>query len=159
MLIECPECKKQISDQSEQCIHCGYPLNKKLKTNICCINGTNYDLTVELDLLTLTDFMQGLRNLRDKYNLSLSDATTLGKMIKDTGKIPKEYKSSEIKEYRKEIESIENVNRNIPHCPICNSTNIKKISNTERVTSIALVGIFSKKINKSFKCNNCGGTF
>lgn len=28
-LIKCPECGKDISDQSENCIHCGYPLNKK----------------------------------------------------------------------------------------------------------------------------------
>jgi len=25
-LIECPECKKQVSDQAATCIHCGYPL-------------------------------------------------------------------------------------------------------------------------------------
>lgn len=44
-------------------------------------------------------------------------------------------------------------------CPYCKSTNTKKISATERVASIAMLGIFSRKINKSFKCNNCGGTF
>lgn len=44
-------------------------------------------------------------------------------------------------------------------CPYCNSTNVKKISGTERVASVAMMGIFSKKINKSFKCNACGGTF
>ena len=25
-LIECPECKRQVSDQASACIHCGYPL-------------------------------------------------------------------------------------------------------------------------------------
>lgn len=30
-LIECPECKKEISDQSEICIHCGYPIAAMLK--------------------------------------------------------------------------------------------------------------------------------
>ncbi|MFA7057810.1 MAG: zinc ribbon domain-containing protein [Candidatus Cloacimonadales bacterium] len=25
-LIKCPECSKDISDKSEKCIHCGYPL-------------------------------------------------------------------------------------------------------------------------------------
>lgn len=44
-------------------------------------------------------------------------------------------------------------------CPYCKSTNVKKISGTERVASVAMMGIFSKKINKSFKCNACGGTF
>ena len=27
-LIQCPECGKEISDRSERCIHCGYPLGK-----------------------------------------------------------------------------------------------------------------------------------
>lgn len=27
-LIQCPECGKDISDKSTQCIHCGYPLNE-----------------------------------------------------------------------------------------------------------------------------------
>lgn len=46
-----------------------------------------------------------------------------------------------------------------PKCPICNSTNIKKIGTGERVVSVAMLGIFSKKINKSFKCKNCGYTW
>lgn len=27
-LIQCPECGNQISDKAENCIHCGFPLNK-----------------------------------------------------------------------------------------------------------------------------------
>lgn len=46
-----------------------------------------------------------------------------------------------------------------PHCPHCSSTNIEKIGTAERVGSIAVWGIFSKKINKSFKCKNCGYTW
>ena len=44
---------------------------------------------------------------------------------------------------------------NKPKCPTCGSTNIKKIGGIERGASIAAFGIFSKKINKTFKCNNC----
>ena len=46
-----------------------------------------------------------------------------------------------------------------PHCPHCHSTNIAKIGTGERIGSIAVWGIFSKKINKSFKCRNCGYTW
>ena len=46
-----------------------------------------------------------------------------------------------------------------PHCPHCKSTNISKIGTGERIGSIAMLGIFSKKINKSFKCKNCGYTW
>lgn len=46
-----------------------------------------------------------------------------------------------------------------PHCPHCKSTNISSIGTGERVGSIAVWGIFSKKINKSFKCKSCGYTW
>ena len=29
-LINCPECKKEISDRSKWCVHCGYPLQSDL---------------------------------------------------------------------------------------------------------------------------------
>lgn len=32
-LIKCPECKKKISDQCENCPQCGYPINKIYKTD------------------------------------------------------------------------------------------------------------------------------
>ena len=44
-------------------------------------------------------------------------------------------------------------------CPTCQSTNVKKIGTGERVVSVAMMGVFSKKINKSFKCNSCGYTW
>lgn len=48
---------------------------------------------------------------------------------------------------------------NIPKCPTCNSTNIQKIGTGERVASVAMLGLFSKKINKTFKCKDCGFTW
>ena len=48
---------------------------------------------------------------------------------------------------------------NRPKCPNCHSTNIKAITGTERAMSIMGLGIFSKKINKSFKCLNCKYTW
>lgn len=46
-----------------------------------------------------------------------------------------------------------------PHCPHCGSTNIAKIDALERAGSVLMLGIFSKKINKSFKCKKCGYTW
>lgn len=48
---------------------------------------------------------------------------------------------------------------NKPKCPTCGSTNIKKMGGIERGASIAAFGLFSKKINKTFKCGNCGYTW
>nr|MDE6024513.1 hypothetical protein [Lachnospiraceae bacterium] len=47
---------------------------------------------------------------------------------------------------------------NKPKCPTCSSTNVQKIGTGERMASVAMLGMFSKKINKSFKCKNCGYT-
>lgn len=44
-------------------------------------------------------------------------------------------------------------------CPTCGSTNTRKMGSIERGASILTFGIFSKKINKTFKCNNCGYTW
>lgn len=33
-LIDCPECGREISDKSKQCIHCGYPLSDYQEENL-----------------------------------------------------------------------------------------------------------------------------
>lgn len=47
----------------------------------------------------------------------------------------------------------------VPKCPTCQSTNIRKMGGVERGASIWAFGLFSKKINKTFKCNQCGFTW
>lgn len=46
-----------------------------------------------------------------------------------------------------------------PECPTCHSKNVQPISGIERGASIIGLGIFSKKINKSYKCKHCGYTW
>lgn len=60
---------------------------------------------------------------------------------------------------RKWMRSQQNSNVGVPKCPTCGSTNIRKISTGERMVSVGMLGLFSKKINKSFKCNSCGYTW
>lgn len=45
---------------------------------------------------------------------------------------------------------------NIPKCPTCSSTNIKKISATSKVASVAVWGLLSRKVHKQWHCNVCG---
>lgn len=122
MLIKCPECGKEISDKSKQCIHCGYPLeeNKKDENNstLTKVNGDLYSTPEEI-----SNEREELLKKR-KQKLQEIDA-----------KKPKTYS---------------------PKCPTCGSPNIEKISTTERAVSVVGLGLFSKKINKSFKCKNCG---
>lgn len=46
---------------------------------------------------------------------------------------------------------------NIPKCPTCGSTNIQKISASNKVGKAVLFGIFAiGSMGKTFKCNKCG---
>ncbi len=48
-----------------------------------------------------------------------------------------------------------NKNIHVPKCPTCGSTNVQKIGNVEKAVSAGVWGLFSTKIRKSYKCNNC----
>lgn len=56
-------------------------------------------------------------------------------------------------------ESVHEYVAKLPKCPTCQSTDIAPISGLERGASVLTLGLFSKKINKSFKCNKCGYTW
>lgn len=43
-MIKCPECGKEISDKSEKCINCGYPISILLPAHEI-INGKDIDLS------------------------------------------------------------------------------------------------------------------
>lgn len=34
-LIQCPDCKNQISSEAESCLHCGRPINTAIKCQNC----------------------------------------------------------------------------------------------------------------------------
>ncbi len=49
--------------------------------------------------------------------------------------------------------------RDVPKCPTCQSTNIKKIGTLNRAVSVGIFGLASGKIGKTYKCSNCGATW
>ena len=75
----------------------------------------------------------------------------------------KKYESTKNKAVREHIRFNSGVTLNdikqpqsLPHCPTCNSTNVKKISAGAKAVSVGLFGIFSQKVKRQFHCNNCG---
>ncbi len=79
--------------------------------------------------------------------------------LKEKDIIEYNLKLSQFKSQLEQQESSKTQNDATPRCPTCGSANIKPISATERATSIIGLGIFSKKINKTYKCLNCKCTW
>lgn len=48
---------------------------------------------------------------------------------------------------------------NVPKCPTCNSTDIKKISVMSKAVGATMFGLFSKTARSQFKCKSCGYTW
>lgn len=120
-----------LNDDVEECLE-NHPLNTT--------NMSIDDFIILTKISNSTDFYDAMIELHDKdiieYELKMS-------------------------QFRAQVDAQVEYKRqsNVPHCPTCKSTNIAKISGTERAASIIGLGIFSKKINKSFKCKNCGHTW
>lgn len=136
MLIKCPECCKEISDMSERCIHCGYPLSDKDRISLNII--PEFDCSMPCPICSNTNY---------EY-----DEKTGYISCKQCGCVVKE--NSQKHTIYIEQQNRLKQNQNIPKCPMCGSTNISKISAMSRATSIIGFGILSKKIGKQWQCNN-----
>lgn len=153
-LVICPECGKEISNKSEKCINCGYPLINY----ICNINGVEYNLKNEFTMALVDNNhrLKAIGSLRKKTSLSLSDGIDLIDLIRDTRSVPNNF----IPKYPLEDRSkYDNTSSNAITCPYCHSKNTNKISNLSKAGSVALFGIFSQKVKKQWHCNNCGSDF
>lgn len=61
-----------------------------------------------------------------------------------------------VKEEINEInESVNEYNKTLVKCPTCSSTDVTRISASEKVANIALFGLFGNKRKMQFQCNNC----
>ena len=70
--------------------------------------------------------------------------------LKEKDPIEYQLKMSQFKTQVQQQES------NTPKCPTCNSTNLKKISGLSKAGSVAVWGLLSQKVKKTYHCNSCG---
>lgn len=143
-------CKKCQDEKREFCPS-GYYYGWKESVKHCPNCGGEFvDIDFPSnDLATIRDISEDVNFIEAMIELRKKDI------------IEYESRMSQFRTQVQQQEQIKNEKKasSLPHCPHCNSTNIKPISTGERVGSIAMWGVFSKKINKSFKCNNCGYTW
>lgn len=119
------------------------------KTNVCNINGIEYDFT---DILYDINNSQRtpasyIGQISDKCNIPIYKAKEIYFKIKNNSELPQNVKCENKQQ------------PNTPKCPTCGSTNIEKISGLSKAGSVAMWGIFSRKVHKQWHCNNCKSDF
>ena len=159
MLIKCPECGKEISDKSKQCIYCGFPLEEQEQTNddICIVNGVPVDLSFVLKEYNNGNLLDAtrasiLRRIRNYANLE-KPSELYYKIIGDM-KVPKYFNGEPVRQQSNTGTPIGTVK-----CPYCNSMNVKKINGIDRAASTGFFSLGSKKIGKQWHCNTCKSDF
>lgn len=138
IVVKCDKCGiVGLCNDTDQLIHKANNCNGNLK--MINISETDFDLLC--DISSDKSFLQAMIDLKEndiiEYNL----------------------KMSQFKSQLEQQKSSKAKNDNTPRCPHCKSTNIKPISVLNRGASIAVLGVFSKKINKSFECLECKFTW
>mgnify|MGYP002640633850 CR=1 FL=1 len=158
MIIQCTECGKEFSDKVNACPNCGCSIDEMDYSSFCNINRKMYNLIDIVNILPKigtedTDihpyYIVGM--IRDRTPLDPQSSEQLAKIIIETKQIPREFNGTI------EVKVAEQIN--IPHCPVCNSTEIEKISATSKVAGAVAFGLFSKTARSQFKCKSCGYKF
>lgn len=167
-LIICPECKKEISDKADICIHCGFPIKTFIKSsapNSCNINGIVYDLTkiynsipVTKDEYSRLDKISRIKNIGIVANNILSTiqinnlaASYLAGQILELGAIPQEFDAEQYaNQNRHDQQAIQRISQ--IRCPRCGSTSITTGARGVNWT-LGLIGA-SKTVNRCAKCGH-----
>lgn len=138
-LIKCIECEKQISSESDVCPNCGCPTSQSIKS-IKNYLKQQYGANFKCKKCGNTTYLCSESHLG--YFRYICE-----KCAEDI-KIPFPKCLREKPTYT-----------NKPHCPYCNSTNLKKIGVGSRMISAGTLGLAGSKIGKQWHCNNCKSDF
>ena len=127
----CPKCAGITGGKSREENICRY----------CNIPRIETDVDI-MDVIKNNDVEEELKQ-RYCYNNQLYDPELAEKIDK------------EVNENVRNIHPTPMQSPNVPKCPTCGSTNIKRISTANRAVSIGLFGLLSGKIGKNYECRNC----
>lgn len=134
------------------------------------MNILNYDRSSEIftfcteleELMDRNNFEEAISRLQIRFNCDQETASNVFKEYKTQiyDEIVKDRNENQLSpEQIAYNNAVARELLNKPKCPTCQSINVQKIGTGERMASVAVFGIFSKKINKSYKCKNCGYTW
>ena len=152
MLMYCKKCGRMVQ-RAKICDICGsvtyqVPTQYLMKDVDFLIDSKLEDQFIEECVKSSPEFDGYLFNNRDRIKAQKSAEYERDMAIGDAIRQGADVKTA-----------FRNGGKNMPKCPTCGSLNVRHISGGKRVASVGFFGIFSKKINKTFKCENCGYTW
>ncbi len=183
-MIICPECKSKISQYAKECINCGFPIKEFM--DVHGLNDINKNFICPkcaYESAGSGDESKYPIYIRCKYCNTIMKQTdetgeeVLDNFIKHTEEdyfktIAKKYGGDQFSEeaYEDRIRTVKRENSahqstqttqpsNVPHCPVCNSTNIEKISLGKKAKGSFLFGFFSSDVRNQMHCKDCGYKF
>lgn len=133
----CPKCNGKYFDDDTLCSDCGIELMDNKEHN---------KILEELEIMSPEERRKHKfdKRYRMVYKYEYSDSSDYN--------IPT---TSNIKNNDSIQQSVK-PDVNIPKCPTCGSTNVKKITLLNRAVSIGMLGLLSGKIGKNYECKDCG---
>lgn len=157
-IMICPQCgeidgscKDNYDCPHAKCIRCG-----------CDMIPTEYKVSIIYKLLEgrPSDYDKFKEELREKYTLNndLFNAEKYQSVLKYEQERRDKHIVATDEDYEKEKlkQNQENLRKqNIPKCPTCGSTNIKKISTSKKIRGGLMFGLFSRNVRNTFECLNC----
>ena len=185
----CPGCDRLIKNEmlnNNCCPHCGLSYDDKekiedLKKGYICpkcgdvYNNVNYRNDSGKCRYCNVALVKTDINTKDLYNITCVDYIESKTMAKAAANHYGNFQFSENayderhriqkeEAQRRELQKSQCQSSHIQSsprvtCPYCHSTNTKKITAMDRIGSNLMFGIFSKKRNKEWHCNECGSDF
>lgn len=178
MRVKCPNCMNSSNVIDGKCENCNFDIYEYIKNNKMC-NDYNYNIdkyvficphcgTIDAGQGTIrmkcyicgtpykvadmlrSDYWEGVyvgekeRELINKY---------VGDTINWNAYNKREDNSNDAMTKAKQKQ--QSVQKNIPKCPTCGSTNIRKIPTTKKAMGAIGLGLFSKTARSQFECLDC----
>ena len=147
MLINCPECNKEVSNQAESCPNCGFNI-RSLRQGVYCPSCLYSCSKTDIDTCPYCNI-----KFKDSVYGTFDDVYKYGENhpeLKDSPEFSQEAYNKRVNYVPVDYMSVNEVT-----CPYCSSTNTKKISGISKAGSVAMFGIFSQKVKKQWHCNGC----
>lgn len=167
-LIRCTECGKEFSDKAERCPNCSCPtkdiINDTYKnSNTLCIDNLVYDVSDIVKLLANGErenaFAIAAEMIPHKVSGEITDILNYLNqgIFLPWSKDEFGYLRNQIIEQQIALkeERIQKQKPIIPHCPNCQSTNIKRITTGSRILGKLTLDILSSNVGKTYQCNSC----